>query len=171
MKHLKYGDHVYAQALPILRQSIFVKQILYVERWLWQKISVQFSELKNFHVSLLLMKILFNLLAHCPWLLNHLLNCFLQSLPYSNFLFIAAVLVTISTWFFAIYAINSNSQSKRRQVWSYPFLKKEVFKHFNHDQTVANQPKLFHFDTSDTKSVLTNFDDFDHNYGSRCVFP
>ena len=63
---------MHAKALPILRQSI--------EKWLWQKIYVQFSKLKNFHNSFLSMKILFYLWTHSPLFLNHLLNCFLQPL-------------------------------------------------------------------------------------------
>ena len=49
-----------------------------------------------------------------------------------------------------------------------------VIKHFNHDQTVANQPKLFDFDPAKDKYltiiIFTIFDRFDRNYGSVFVF-
>ena len=49
-----------------------------------------------------------------------------------------------------------------------------VIKHFNHDQTVANQPNLFDFDPAKDKYltiiIFTIFDRFDRNYGSVFVF-
>ena len=78
---------MHAKALPILRQSI--------EKWLWQKIYVQFSKLNNFHTSLLSMKILFYLLTHSPLFLNHLLNCFLQPLTLFYFYLPGSIYFTL----------------------------------------------------------------------------
>ena len=92
-----------------------------MKKWLWQEISVLPSGLKNFHLSLLLMKILSYLLTHSPWLLNHLLNCFLQSATcYLVVNFFSLVL----SWFcfprgsLPILTVNLSSQRKQRQVWS-----------------------------------------------------
>ena len=78
------------------RQIIFVDQILkiYWEKRLWQIVSVQFSWLKSFYVSLLmfkLLKILLYLLSHNLWLLNQLLKC--CSITFE------LLLVSLAKWF------------------------------------------------------------------------
>ena len=71
-----------------------------------------------------------------------------------------------------IHAVILNSQRKQRQVWNNTlFVKTGVVKDFHHGQTVANQQKLFDFGSPNTNSILMNFDGFDHNYGSICIFP
>ena len=121
------------------------------------------------------MKILFYLLTHSPWLLNHL-TALCNILPCSVFFFFfffftSALLHLISTWFYSNPRGKFRFSEKARTSLKYPFFKTAVVKHFNHGQTVANQPKLFDFDTRRYKKYLTNFDGFDHNWSSICLFP
>ena len=121
------------------------------------------------------MKILFYLLTHSPWLLNHL-TALCNILPCSVFFFFfffftSALLHLISTWFYSNPRGEFRFSEKARTSLKYPFFKTAVVKHFNHGQTVANQPKLFDFDTRRYKKYLTNFDGFDHNWSSICLFP
>ena len=108
------------------------------------------------------MKILFYLLTHSPWLLNHL-TALCNILPCSVFFFFfffftSALLHLISTWFYSNPRGKFRFSEKARTSLKYPFFKTAVVKHFNHGQTVANQPKLFDFDTRRYKKYLTNFD-------------
>ena len=157
---------MYTQALPISRQSIFVDQILYMKKWLWQKIPEQFSRLNNFHVSSLLMKILFYLLTHSPWLLNHFLTAFCNLLNFSIFISIGAVLLPISMWFY------SNPGSK--------FKVSEEVKTGSRlgSENILILVKLLQSSRNylilippNTESILVKFDGFDYNYGSISLFP
>ena len=128
------------------------------------------------------MKILFYLLTHSPWLLNHL-TALCNILPCSIFFFFfffftsallhlistSALLHLISTWFYSNPRGKFRFSEKARTSLKYPFFKTAVVKHFNHGQTVANQPKLFDFDTRRYKKYLTNFDGFDHNWSSMFI--
>ena len=91
------------------------------------------------------MKILFYLLTPCPWLLNHLLNCFLQ--PLALFLFIGTLLLLNSTWFYSNLRGKFKFSEKAKTSLKYPFFKAGVVNHCNHGQTFASKPELFHFDT------------------------
>lgn len=101
---------MHVQVLPISRQSILVDQIMYIEKWLWQKIE-QFSRLKDFHVSLLLMKILFYLYLYVT---SYLLLVFISlALCYQLFL--------ISTRFYSNPRGKFKFSGKTKTCLKYPF--------------------------------------------------
>ena len=112
-------------------------------------VSLQFSWLKSFHVSLLmfkLLKILFYLLAHATWLINHLLDTVLQPLACPILSVVTDLLFSFLLGSSPIHALNSNSWRKQRQACSNLILKIRVVNHFNIGQTDASNSKLFHFD-------------------------
>ena len=109
------------------------------------------------------MKILFYRLTHSPWLLIFLLSCILQPLTLFQFSFPRGSI--------PIHTVSSHSQRKQGQVLSTLFSYDGGRQTFNYGQTVANQPNYLILIPPNTKSILTNFGGFDHNYGSVCVFP
>ena len=115
-----------------------------------------FSRRKNFHVSLLLIKILFYLLTHSLWFKFTYLTAFVNLLLSFNFLFIGAALLLISTWLYSNPRSTVQFSEKGRTSLKYPEFKTEIVKHSNHCQTVANQPKLFDFDTPKYKKYFDN---------------
>ena len=108
------------------------------------------------------MKILFYRLTHSPWLLIFLLSCILQPLTLFQFSFPRGSI--------PIHTVSSHSQRKQGQVLSTLFSYDGGRQTFNYGQTVANQPNYLIMIPPNTKSILTSFDRFNHNYCSICVF-
>ena len=117
---------------------------------------VSTSRLKNLHVSLLLMKILFYLLTQEPWILNHFLFS-ANLLSCSDFPFVTPVLLLISTWFFFNPRGKFKFSEKQKTNLKYRFFKAGVVKYFSQSQTVANQIKLFIFVTPKYRKYFGKF--------------
>ena len=117
------------------------------------------------------MRMWFYLLNHSLWLLNHLLKCFLQLLPFSNFLFIDAVLLLISTWFYSNPRGKFKFSEQAKTSLKYLFLRQGLSNLFIMVKLLQTNQYFLILIPPNKKLILTNFDGFDHNYGSICVFP
>ena len=140
---------MYASALPTCKQSIFVEQILIIciKKRLQQKISVQFPWLESFHKKfsdvntddedlILSVNSQSMVITKSPLLLSTVLE-FL-----SLFLFVGAVLLLISTWFYSNQRGNFKFSKKAKTRLKHLFFKMGVVIHFNDDQTAAKQIKV-----------------------------
>ena len=128
-----------------------------------------FSRRKNFHVSLLLIKILFYLLTHSLWFKFTYLTAFVNLLLSFNFLFIGAALLLISTWLYSNPAVQSSSQRKEGLVWSTLNSRRRSSNILIIVKPLQTNRSYLILIPLNTKSILTIFDRFDHNYGSICV--
>ena len=85
------------------------------------------------------------------------LTVFCNLLSCSDFPFATPVLLLISTWFFFNSRGKFKFPEKQRTNLKYHFFKAGVVKYFSQSQTVANQIKLFIFDTPKYRKYFDKF--------------
>ena len=171
---MKVRDYSYTKVLPRGNSFLLTRFWQFIwKKWLWQifSFSADFLAKKLSCKSCDGKTTEYLIFSYSPWLFNHLLNyCSATSYLVPNCL-------SLALWWFwfphdsiAIHRENSSFQRKEKQVWSNLIFKMEVVKVFNHSQTVANNSRLFDFDTSKHQKNFRYFGGFDNNHGSICLF-